>query len=280
LGEAKLFQNGVKGIWIATDELQTPDIIVYYCHGGGFSMGSAYFYLEFLIAWLQTLKDSGFRNPAIFALEYTLVPDKIYPTQMEETMLGYQFLLSIVDSSRICVSGDSAGGTLILSLLLHLGMEGNEKARPGFALLISPWTMLVSPKNRDTPSDYLNAESLHLYGSQYSGHASLDDPLVSPGVCKDPAWWFRASPTRGFGCVYGSEEVFGPEIKDWIHILRKSECKCTVLEEPDGVHAWPVVALFLGEKRNHRLHGLVGITRIVRQRIGVLVDGKDDRGPG
>jgi acetyl esterase/lipase len=242
--------------------------------GGGFSMGSAYFYLEFLMAWLQTLKDSGFRNPAIFALEYTLVPDQIYPTQMGQTMLGYKFLLSIVESSRICVSGDSAGGTLILSLLLHLGMDGAEKARPGFALLVSPWTTLVSSKNRDTRSDYLNADSLHLYGRQYSGHASLDDALVSPGVCADLAWWFRASPTRGFGCVYGSEEVFGPEIKDWTRIVREARCECKILEEPAGLHAWPVVALFLGEKRPERLKGLIEMTRLVRQRMGVLVDEK------
>jgi acetyl esterase/lipase len=234
-------------------------------------MGSAYFYLEFLIAWLQTLKDAGFRNPAIFALEYTLVPDKIYPTQIDQTILGYQFLLSIVDSSRICVSGDSAGGTLILSLLLHLGMEGVEKARPGFALLISPWTTIVSSRNRDTRSDYLNAESLHLYGRQYSGQSSLNDPLVSPGACADPSWWFRACPTRGFGCFYGSEEVFGPEIKDWVHIVRKSDCECKVVEEPAGVHAWPVVALFLGNKRPERLKGLIEMTRLVKQRMGVLV---------
>lgn len=62
------------------DESRKPDIVIYYVHGGGFSMGSSYFYLEFLLTWLSVLKSSGgFQNPAILSLEYTLVPDACYP---------------------------------------------------------------------------------------------------------------------------------------------------------------------------------------------------------
>ena len=62
------------------DESREPDIVIYYAHGGGFSMGSSYFYLEFLLTWLSVLKiHGGFRNPAILSLEYTLVPDSSYP---------------------------------------------------------------------------------------------------------------------------------------------------------------------------------------------------------
>ena len=113
--------------------------------GGGFSMGSSYFYLEFLLAWLSLLKDSGYSNPAIFALEYDLVPDAQFPTQLEQTVTGYEYVCSITrDPSRICVSGDSAGATLILSLLLMIGGKpDHEKKRPGFASLISPWPTLV-----------------------------------------------------------------------------------------------------------------------------------------
>ena len=169
-------RHGFQGLWIAFEPEQEPDIIIYYCHGGGFSMGSSYFYLEFLIAWLSCLKERGYRNPACFALEHTLVPDAQWPTQFEQTRAGFRFLkesFGEVCTSKICVSGDSAGATLILSFLLHPGLLGQEPYfdktnRPALAVLLSPWTHMVSDLNRNTPSDYLNSDSLHLHASQYA----------------------------------------------------------------------------------------------------------------
>ena len=113
-------RHGFTGLWIAPEPAEDPDVIIYYCHGGGFSMGSSYFYLEFLIAWLTCLKDRGYKNPACFALEYTLVPDATWPTQFEQTRSAFKFLRDSFgegSASRICVSGDSAGATLVLSLV-------------------------------------------------------------------------------------------------------------------------------------------------------------------
>lgn len=152
-------------------------------------MGTSHFYLEFLIAWVSVLKDLGYTNPCIFALEYTLVPDQIYPTQVQQVLSGYKFLLSRVeDASRIFLSGDSAGATLLLSLLLHNGLTNRwQEDRPGLAVLISPWVTIVSSRNRDTPSDYLNTESLHSYARQFVGrNTSVDNPLASGVSVKTP----------------------------------------------------------------------------------------------
>lgn len=261
-----------RGTYIAYDMEAKPDLLIYYCHGGGFSMGSAYFYLEFLLAWISLLKKSGYRNPAIFALEYTLVPDAAYPTQLEETVAGYDYSCSLVeDNTRICVGGDSAGATLILSLLLYNAQPVDyQKRKPAFATLISPWTTLFSSQNHNTPSDYLNAQSLHLYGSQYAGSTkNLNDPLVSPGVCKDRGWWAKASPSAGFGVAFGSEEVLGPELRDLIVILRQSGCGVSVREEPGSIHAWPVVTMFLSDTQAERQKGLKDLTKMIRQAIAI-----------
>jgi hypothetical protein len=58
-------------------------------------MGSSYFYLEFLLSWLSLLCEAGYSNPAIFALEYTLVPDASFPTQLCDTIAGYRHVLSV-----------------------------------------------------------------------------------------------------------------------------------------------------------------------------------------
>ncbi|QSZ29273.1 hypothetical protein DSL72_003785 [Monilinia vaccinii-corymbosi] len=294
-------QDKMKGIWMIADETKEPDIVIYYAHGGfisppffglrnakrkmtggGFSMGSSYFYLEFLLAWLSLLKDSRkFHNPAIFALEYSLVPDESYPTQLNETFAGYRYVLSVTDDpSKICVSGDSAGATLILSLLLHIArpnitesdptVETVYTATPAMAVLISPWTTLNSPQDKNTSSDYLDANNLHLYAHQYAGHcSSVSDPLVSPGLCKDMDWWRMASPTRGFFITYGSEEVFAPETRDLITLLKKSrKVEIRGQEQIGSIHAWPIAALFLSSTPSARRKGLRMLVSEIGERMG------------
>lgn len=233
-------------------------------------MGSGFFYMEFLLAWVALLKEAGYRNPALFALEYTLVPDAVYPTQLQETLAGYEYVLSIArDHSRICVSGDSAGATLILSFLLYMTDHPELRhQRPGLGVMISPWVTIVSKNNRNTASDFLNSNSLELYGRQYIGpKVPVDDPLVSPGNCKDLKKWTEASPEKGWVFLYGSEEVLGPETRNLISLLQKTGTDLEYFEEPGGIHAWPVASLYLGETKDARLQGLRDIVRCIRGKI-------------
>ncbi|OCT50174.1 esterase [Cladophialophora carrionii] len=258
----EVIRHNTRGLLIIEDAHIEPDIIIYYAHGGGFSMGSAYFYIEFLMAWATRLKERGFKNPAVFALEYTLVPDARWPIQFNETRAGYTFLRETFgDSSaaRICVSGDSAGATLILSMLLqpgHLEQDPQFRAlhRPGLAILLSPWTHLVSDLNHNTRSDYLDKNSLHLYAKQYAGEATMTDGVISPGLCTGR--WKQASPLSGYRILYGSEEVFAPGIQEMVINMKKDGAVVKVHEQEAGIHAWPVVSLFLGETREERLRGL------------------------
>jgi acetyl esterase/lipase len=217
-------------------------------------MGSSYFYLEFLVAWATRLKDSGFQNPAVLALEYTLVPDGQWPIQINETRAGYKFLCEYmrINPSTICVSGDSAGATLILTLLLHKE-EGEQLPRPGIAILVSPWTHLVSELNQNTASDYLDTVSLHLYARQYAGEAPIDGDIISPGL---NTHWKQAAPLDGFYIVYGSEEVFAPGIRDMVKNMKRDGAQVKVYQEYAGIHAWPVVNLFLCDKLEDRLKGI------------------------
>lgn len=233
-------------------------------------MGSSYFYMEFLLAWVALLKAIGYRNPALFALEYTLVPDATYPTQLHETLAGYRYVLSLAQSStRIVVSGDSAGASLMLSFLLYLTEHAEFRhQRPGLAVMISPWVTIVSRNNRNTASDFLNDKSLEQYGRQYIGKkASETNPLVSPGYCKDNKKWLDASPEKGWYFLYGSEEVLGPETRELISLLKSTDTHVDVWEEKGGIHAWPVASLYLGESRDERLGGLQSIVGAIKDRI-------------
>lgn len=234
-------------------------------------MGSAYFYIEFLMAWATRLKDSGFHNPAVFALEYTLVPDATWPTQFNEARAGYRFLRNTFgegSAAKICVSGDSAGATIMLSMMLQQGyleLDPQTKVshRPGLAVLLSPWTHLVSELNRNTPSDYLDRNSLHLYAKQYSGDATTEDEIISPGLSLSR--WKQCSPVNGYRIIYGGEEVFGPGIQNMIHNIKENGALVKAHELEAGIHAWPVVNLFLGESRKERLLGLDVMTEYIVQ---------------
>ncbi|KAH6636090.1 Alpha/Beta hydrolase protein [Chaetomium tenue] len=239
-------------------------------------MGSSYFYLEYLLTWLSILGSAGYKNPAIFALEYTLVPDASFPTQVEETLQGYEHVLAVAqDPSIVCVSGDSAGATLILCLLLRLGdnrvnSSGKKQlpAKPAFAVLISPWATLVSTRHKNTASDYLDAQQLRRYGTHFAGNRiPATDPLVSPGCCKDILWWERSSPTQGIVITYGTEEMLAPDIESLINTLREAEVAVESNVDIGGIHAWPVASLFLSGDRDDRLDGLLTMTNEIRRRI-------------
>lgn len=51
---------------------------------------------------------------SIFLLDYELAPESFYPSQLIETLAGYSYLVNHLNikPSRICLSGDSAGGNL------------------------------------------------------------------------------------------------------------------------------------------------------------------------
>lgn len=253
-------------------------------------MGSSYFYLEFFLVWLTLLKHAGFRRPAIFALEYTLVgsspKDACYPTQLHQAIAGYEYALSMVgDSSKICVGGDSAGATLILSLLLYLGKNGKEErprqfkrpSMPAMAVLISPWTTLTSPLHKNTRSDYLDVPNLDRYAHQYAGYdsttpgsnhsVSITDPLVSPGNCKSASWWRKAAPSKGFFFAYGGEEVFAPETRKLVSFLEEAGVVATTQEAAGGIHAWPVASLFLSQAEEDRQKDLRVIVEEISKRM-------------
>ncbi|EJT72642.1 hypothetical protein GGTG_09502 [Gaeumannomyces tritici R3-111a-1] len=273
-----------KGVWIVSDPSRRPDVVLYYLHGGGFSMGSAYFYLDFLLAWHHILVESGYSNPAIFGLEYTLVPDACFPTQLDEAIRGYNHVLSMAeDPSIVVLGGDSAGAALALSLLLHLGRDksytpgkgGTPSGAaevwtelPAMAVLISPWTTLVSQSQHNTESDYLDVDTLHRFGTNYCGpNHSVDEPLVSPGRCEDRQWLQRAGPAKGVFVTYGEDEVFAPETKRLVKTWQDAGVKVSSLGEEAGVHAWPVASIFISTQKERRLKSLRSIVAMMREQI-------------
>merc|ERR1711964_617591 len=119
--------------------------------------------------------------------------------------------------------------------------------------------------DKNTKSDYLDANNLHHYAQQYVGSRySPTDPLISPGNCKDVSWWRRAAPSEGLLVMWGRVEV-----------LEEAEVGVEKREEKGGIHAWPVASLFLSSTREERIKGLEQIVRFIGEKMAV---DKGDKG--
>lgn len=171
-------------------------------------------------------------------------------------------------ASKICVAGDSAGGTLTLSLLLHIRTHPRLQ-KPAVALLISPWVTVLSPLHHETPSDYLVVSTLHKYGGQYLKDVS-NSPLTflaSPGLSNNLKTWKDATPTNGWIVAYGAEELLRDDISTWITLLVKADIDVYPVKAEKGIHAWPVASLYLGESMDGRLNGLRILVDTMTERI-------------
>ena len=106
-----------------------------YVHGGGFVMHAPAFYRD----WGQRLAD-GLCAEVIIP-DYRLAPKHRHPAAAEDCYAVYLALLvQGRDPAFIATLGDSAGGNLLLSMLLRL--RDRSRPLPACAVLISPSTDL------------------------------------------------------------------------------------------------------------------------------------------
>lgn len=73
------------------------------------------------------------------ALDYRLAPETQFPGPLHDAVSGYFRLVDDlhIPPENIVLAGDSAGGGLVLALLLYL--RDNKYPLPSSAILMSPW---------------------------------------------------------------------------------------------------------------------------------------------
>ncbi|CAM0141051.1 unnamed protein product [Umbelopsis sp. WA50703] len=170
---------------VKVEENTSPRVILY-AHGGAMVLMSSKTHR--LLTWCIS-KSTGL---PIFSINYRLAPEHPFPAGLHDVVLSFLHLIDKeegygYDPANVMVMGDSAGGGLMLSMMLYLRDHGLPL--PGAATLLSPWVDLSmshdSWSNRKydylpllTEDHPIHATKMYLGEQRYP--YMLTHPYVSP----------------------------------------------------------------------------------------------------
>ena len=180
--------NKIRTLKFSKEEHNKNNCILYF-HGGGYVAGSPETHKNFLADLCEKSKIN------IYAIDYSLAPEKPYPAALNDAIASYEALIKIgYNSNNIFFGGDSAGGNLTLVSTLKL-QELNQKL-PSKLFLLSPWTDLTgegrSIKENSKSDPYLSYDnwlntSLSMQKTVkewYAPNQDYKNPLISPVFAK------------------------------------------------------------------------------------------------
>ncbi|KAE9376005.1 alpha/beta-hydrolase [Stipitochalara longipes BDJ] len=240
--------DGTIASWIGPKDAHKVVIVF---HGGGY-MGPA---LNEHIPLGFAFSNPPRKDLAVVVLQYSLASENAnhYPIQLQQAVSLLQHLLHDlkIPSSSITLIGDSAGGHLLLSLLLHL-THPNPLIAPlkletkfSSAILISPWVTVstsASSMQLNKEKDILTVSGLEYWGRNFLGGKEMDcwnTPLMAEGE-----WWGEV-PCEEMLVLYGEDELLRDDIEDLCGKLKANHAKTTALKFANEVHVHMIMNRFL-----------------------------------
>lgn len=130
--------------------------VMLYVHGGAYFFGSVDEHRYQMQRHARKLK------ARVFAPKYRLSPQFPFPCGIQDCLAAYLYLLTVQDPTTIILAGDSAGGGMVMSMLVILRDRGLPL--PAGAVLISPWVDLTHSFPSvagDSPFDYIPTHGFH-----------------------------------------------------------------------------------------------------------------------
>jgi epsilon-lactone hydrolase len=215
------------GLWLRPTDAPAGSVVLA-IHGGGFVSGSAETHRRM---FGHLAKAAGVTT---LAVDYGLVPDHVFPSQLDTVTAAYRWLLDH-GATRVAVAGDSCGGTLALALTVRARDEGLPL--PASLLLISPWTDLeATGESYDGGSDpFFTREVVRGLGASYLAGADPRDPLAAPLYADQ----------RGLPPTYvqvGAEESLLDDSRRLADRMRQAGVDVRLDEFPEQLHTFQMAA--------------------------------------
>ena len=179
LATAPIAAGGPRGEWVTAAGVSTTEPrILFYIHGGGFTAGSAAAYRG-LSSHLSAA--TGCR---VLAVDYRWAPEEPFPAALDDCVAAYRWLVTAGGAAprNVVLAGDSAGGNLVVAMLLALKQDGDEL--PAAGVCLSPIFDLAltgdSVTSRAARDPMILASSLQKCSAAYRGNSDPRNPLMSP----------------------------------------------------------------------------------------------------
>jgi epsilon-lactone hydrolase len=229
--------------------------VLLYIHGGGFTAGSAAAYRG-LSAHLSAA--TGCR---VLALDYRWAPEEPFPAALDDCVAAYRWLIGKigVPARDVVLAGDSAGGNLVVAMLLALRDAGDPL--PAAGVCISPIFDLAltgdSVTSRAARDPMILQSSLQKCSAAYRGEADPRNPLMSP-LYGD----LSRLPPLLLQC--GSEEMLRDDSARLAVKAKAAGVDVTFEEWDEMVHVWHLFADRLTDGRK----ALARVGEFVRAHIG------------
>lgn len=154
--------------------------VILYLHGGGFVLS-----LKDTLHHYSYLPNLAFAtNSIVYEIDYRVAPEHPYPAASDDALAAYLGLLDMgVLPENISVMGDSAGGNLVLSLLLRL--RDSKLPLPSGSVVFSapaaPVTSVNSFHTREHVDLMFTKDTLkHVYAPAYAISQHTTDPYLYP----------------------------------------------------------------------------------------------------
>ena len=220
-------RSGVPGIECRPVDVADNAPIVLYFHGGGFRIASALAYRSYGSHLAAVL------GARVLLVEYRLAPENKFPKAVDDCFTVWESLLAEgIDTGRIVIAGDSAGGGLAASVTMHALADG---VLPAGVICCSPWVDLtITADTYDT-----NAESDKLFSRTsaeeaapaYLGSADPMNPIASP-LFGD---WDGAPPLL---ILVGDAEVLLDDSRTLADVAKAAGVDVTLSIYPEMPHIW------------------------------------------
>ncbi|KAL2832805.1 Alpha/Beta hydrolase protein [Aspergillus pseudoustus] len=286
--------SGFAGYWLyrhlsIESRPHDADLVLFHLHGGGYVMGHPLDNAPELLLVAEALSRRN-HTVAVFSLEYTLVPNAPLPAQLYQTVAAYTWLTNElnVDPSKLYLIGESAGGHLIISLLvaIHQRIARHQPSvlpKPAAAFLISPWVNLnpCGPyaRAKDQTLDPRSATFKHVL-ERFSilvrhdvapEHSELYGNFAFPA--SERGSWKDILPTRTWVSAGTAEPLFRFDIEEFVESARRDGAEVRFELAEGKVHVWQSVearehekdflALFLGRDNMELMPGYQHIAELI-----------------
>jgi|TARA_R110002167_G_scaffold184717_1_gene385229 monoterpene epsilon-lactone hydrolase len=233
-GVQHLVQETISGVDCYTTNYKPSKInsVILFVHGGGFSLGSSIGHRHVIS------RISELTQYKIISVEYSLSPDKKFPSQIHEVESVYQHLLE--NYGCVYIIGYTAGGNIALSLC-----QLKDIILPKKLVLVSPPTNLsfINSYDNDYSGDWVTHEKLMSLPKNYLvDMLDIANPMVSPTLNNN----LRLPETL---LQVGENEILLPSVLEFYN-SKKAFNKITLSLWENMFHGWHNFGLALNSAEN------------------------------